>query len=203
MCRLFFLLQLLCFVWISYSGTILVVAQPNSKQLVQFYGFVFHEDSLSGAIGAHIYNPATYRGTSTDHYGYFSLPVAVGDSMYVSYQGYQVHHLVIPTVEERDTYAQLIYLSVDTAQLDVLQITPYMSEFQFKQAVLALGAPLKSFVFSFTKQHLSSPAVSYMYLVQQQQHQYAMRYNPSYVPVTNLLFHPLIRAIKASRRKKR
>ena len=178
-------------------------AQPK-KHIVQFYGIVFHEDSLSGAVGAHIYNPTTSRGTSTDFYGYFSLPVAVGDTMRVSYQGYKKQHIVIPKVQE-DSHTQLIYLEVDTVQLRSVEVTPYMSEQQFKEAVLALSSreALYPFLYRNKPQQQPTSAISYIYLVQQQQLQRAMHYNPNYIPITDIVLKPLINAIRNKRKKQK
>ena len=175
----------------------------SSKHIVQFYGIIFYEDSVSGAIGAHIYQTNTYRGTSTDQYGYFSLPVAVGDSMHISYQGYRRQSFRIPPVEG-DRYSALFYLEADTTQLDAIQVASYMTERQFKRAVLNFGASRSPFYVPFS--HLSyakspSSSESYIQFVQQQRQQYNMRYNPNYIPLTDVLLKPLIRMIQ--RRNKR
>lgn len=189
---------------LCYVLSVGTASAQKKKHIIQFYGIVFHEDSLSGAIGAHIYHPSSYRGTSTDYYGYFSLPVAVGDTMRISYQGYKTQHITIPKVE-RDHYAALIYLQIDPIQLPEIHISPYMSEEQFKEAVLSLNSSGKAYPFLQKKGYTplrTSYTLNYLYLVRQQQLQQAMRYHPNYVPATNLVLKPLIKAIKKKKTKK-
>ena len=174
----------------------------QQKHIVQFYGIVFHEDSLSGAIGAHIYNPKSGRGTSTDYYGYFSLAVAVGDTMLISYQSYKKQQIVIPKIEG-DSYSKLVYLVVDVAQLQTVEVTPYMTEQQFKNAVLSLnssGSPYPFLRHTSPRLLSASSTVNYVYLVQQQQLQRAMRYSPAYLPATDIILKPLIKAIRKKKR---
>ena len=197
-------LPLLLMGWIGVAVQQGAVAQGLEPQVIQFYGIVFYEDSLSGAVGAHIYHPKTYRGASTDLYGYFSLPVAVGDTMKLSYQGYKPQWILIEEVEG-DSYSRLFYLEPDTIQLQAIDITPYMSEQEFKSAVLALGNSL--YLRPMTRNldpslPRVSSSVNYLYLVHQQQLQRNMRYNPSYVPVTDIVLKPLIKAIRRKKKRK-
>ena len=45
-------------------------------QAVQLSGLVLGEDSTSALPGVNVYVPAAGRGTSTNQYGYFSMPGA-------------------------------------------------------------------------------------------------------------------------------
>lgn len=67
------------------------------------------------------------------------MPVLVGDSVLFSSVGYQKYSLTIPDGIER-LNAQ-ISLVVDTMYLDNVDITPFLSEENFKQAILALELP--------------------------------------------------------------
>ena len=196
--RFFFRLGLFLELFIS-----IFAAHAQQKKIVQFYGIVFHEDSLSGAIGAHIYNPSNGRGTSTDYYGYFSLPVAVGDTMHISYQGYKKQQIIIPKVKG-DSYSKLIYLVVDVVQLQAVEVTPYMSEQQFKNAVLALNSRSPYLLQATSTSSLPpSSTLNYVYLLQQQQLQWAMRYSPNYLPATDIILKPLIQAIQKKNRQRK
>ena len=176
----------------------------SSKEIVQFYGIVFHEDSLSGAIGTHIYHPTTHRGTSTDLYGYFSLPVAVGDTMTVSYQGYVPQQIVVHQ-PQGDSFSMLIYLKPDTIYLPTIEVTPYLSEAQFKAALLALNSSVDLYPLAYRAQRpliRASSSVNYFYFAQQQQLQQRMRYNPYYLPITDIVLKPLIRSIRSSTKRR-
>ena len=115
-------------------------AQFNKKQeeIIQFSGIVIGEDNLQ-LPGVHIYVPKTGRGTTSNIYGYFSMPVIVGDSIVFSSVGYEKYSVIIPSGKER--IRAHINMVVDTTYLQNVDITPFLSEENFKQAILALDLP--------------------------------------------------------------
>ena len=114
----------------------------NKKEVIQFSGVVVDEDSTStGMFGVHVYVPTVGRGTVTNQYGYFSLPVLEGDSLVVSAIGYQKQHFIIPG-NQGDSYAVLVEMVVDTTVLSTVEIFPYPTEELFKEAILALNLPV-------------------------------------------------------------
>lgn len=114
----------------------------NKKEVIQFSGVVVDEDSTStGMFGVHVYVPTVGRGTVTNQYGYFSLPVLEGDSLVVSAIGYQKQHFIIPG-NQGDSYAVLVEMVVDTTILSTVEIFPYPTEELFKEAILALNLPV-------------------------------------------------------------
>ena len=188
-----------------FCGSIQGLVAQEEPQVVQFSGFVFLEDSLSGAIGAHIYQRTTRRGTSTDFYGWFSLAVAEKDTFLVSYQGYEPKKVVIPFVEG-DSYSLLIYLTPSITELPIIEVNAYMNERQFKAAVIAFNQSRNPQLYlpeGSQRSLQNHSALNYAYFVQQQRQQRDMRYSPSYVPLTNILFGPLIDAIRSKKKKKR
>jgi len=116
------------------------IAQFSKKQeeIIQFSGIIIGEDDLQ-LPGVHIYVPKSGRGTTSNVYGYFSMPVLVGDSIVFSSVGYEKYNLIIPSGRER-IRAQ-IYMVVDTTYLQNIDITPFLSEENFKEALLALDLP--------------------------------------------------------------
>jgi len=114
----------------------------NQKEVIQFSGVVVDEDSTStGMFGVHVYVPTVGRGTVTNQYGYFSLPVLEGDSLVISAVGYQKQHFIIPG-NQGDSYAVLVEMVVDTTVLSTVEIFPYPTEELFKEAILALNLPV-------------------------------------------------------------
>ena len=188
-------------VLLCVCATYEVRAQGQQKKIVQFYGIVFQEDSLSGAVGAHIFNPSSRRGTSTDRYGYFSLPVAVGDTMHITYLGYKLHTLIIPSIDH-DHYGLLIYLEINPIELENLNISPYMTEKQFKEAVLALGTPYLRTHWKFSAASASSYTLNYLYFQEQQRLRRARIYHPAYLPATDIVLKPLIQLLKKKKKKR-
>ena len=114
----------------------------NQKEVIQFSGVVVDEDSTStGMFGVHVYVPTVGRGTVTNQYGYFSLPVLQGDSVVVSAIGFHKQHFIIPG-NQGDSYAVLVEMVVDTTVLSTVEIFPYPTEELFKEAILALNLPV-------------------------------------------------------------
>ena len=120
----------------------LSVFGQDQKEIVQFSGVVVDEDSTStGMFGVHVYVPTAGRGTVTNRYGYFSLPVLVGDSVLISAIGYQKQHFIIPA-NQGDSYTVLVEMVTDTTVLSTVEIFPYPTEDLFKEAILALNLPV-------------------------------------------------------------
>ena len=128
-------LMLLTTVFISQKA----FSQKEEQQnIIQFSGIVTGENQAQ-LPGVHIYVPKSGRGTTSNIYGYFSMAVLVGDSMVFSSVGYEKYSLVIPGGNERVNV--LVNMIVDTTYLDNVDIMPFLSEENFKLAILALELP--------------------------------------------------------------
>ena len=125
-------------IFLSLIGT-KAQAQIN-QSIMQLTGLIVGGDSLYGIPGVHIYVPKAGRGTSTNYYGYFSLPTQVGDSIVISAIGYAKKEFVI-TYNEKNSISLIIELKEDTTLLPLLEIFPYPTEELFKHAFLALKMP--------------------------------------------------------------
>ena len=128
-------LMLLTTVFISQKA----FSQKEEQQnIIQFSGIVTGENQAQ-LPGVHIYVPKSGRGTTSNIYGYFSMAVLVGDSMVFSSVGYEKYSLVIPGGNERVNV--LVNMIVDTTYLDNVDIMLFLSEENFKLAILALELP--------------------------------------------------------------
>ncbi len=110
------------------------------QDVVQFSGVVIGNDSINGVPGVHIYVPAAGRGTTTNAYGYFSLPLLKGDSVVVSAIGYEKRSFIVPS-DRGNSVSVVVELESDTTYLEEIQIFPYPTEELFKEAILALKLP--------------------------------------------------------------
>ncbi len=134
----------LAVICLFYTLTIQVstVFGQDQKEVIQFSGVVVDEDSTStGLFGVHVYVPAAGRGTVTNQYGYFSLPVLQGDSVIISVVGYQKQNFIIPG-NQGDSFTVLVEMVTDTTILSSVEIFPYPTEELFKEAILALNLPV-------------------------------------------------------------
>jgi hypothetical protein len=133
------LIPLICFLVVLIISTEKAQAQ-GAREPIQFSGVVVGEDSTSGVPGVHIYVPKAGRGTTSNIYGYFTMPVLPGDSIVISAIGYQRQHYIIPK-NRKDGFTVIVELNSDTTYLPEIEIFPYPSEEDFKAAILALQLP--------------------------------------------------------------
>lgn len=113
----------------------------GQARVVQFTGIVATGDSLLGVPGATVFVPKAGRGTATNAYGYFSLPVLTGDSIVIRSLGYRNQYVVIPGDYQRQSYSVIVTLREDVTVLPEVRIFPYATEKAFKEAFLALRLP--------------------------------------------------------------
>ena len=133
----FFLLPLLLMLGMLSQP---VLAQRKAP-IVQFSGIVLDSQDSSAVLpGVHVYVPKAGRGTVSNVLGYFSMPVLVGDSVVISYLGYQKQHFKIPN-NAGDAITVIVELSPDTTYLPEITIFPYPTEQLFKQAIIAMDVP--------------------------------------------------------------
>lgn len=117
-------------------------AQAQSKQrVVQLSGFVATGDSLYGVAGAGVYVPGTNRGTLTNAYGYFSMPVLAGDSVMFNSLGFKAQYLIIPKNYESQSYSIIMQMQEDPTELPTVDVFPWPTEREFRQAVANVRLP--------------------------------------------------------------
>lgn len=111
----------------------------SSRHLVQFSGVVVTGDSLYPVPFASILTKGTYRGTISDVYGYFSVVAQVGDTMEFAAVGFKRGRYVIPDSLKESRYSMIHVLFPDTILLNPLEVYPWPSKEQFRDAFLALN----------------------------------------------------------------
>jgi len=112
----------------------------QSQKIVQLTGVVLGEDGNTELPGIHVYVPAYGRGTTTNAYGYFSMPALVGDHVVISSVGFIKKQFVVPDSENGRVNA-IFQMETDTVYLQNIDITPYLSEKMFKQVLLTMNLP--------------------------------------------------------------
>lgn len=115
--------------------------KKDKKKIIQFTGVVFAPDSSSIVPGVHVYVPSAGRGTTTNPYGFFSMPVLEGDSVVFSAVGFERQHYIVPAHDKDFSLKVLITLKEDVTFLNEVEIFPYPTEAMFKEAVLSLELP--------------------------------------------------------------
>lgn len=196
---------------------LLVFAAENKlsaqQRLIQLSGVVLGEDSVSGLPGVHIYVPKAGRGTTTNHVGFFSLPVKVGDSLVVSSVGYERQHYIVPH-DAPEFQTVIVQLIQDVTYLPSITVMDFPTEEVFKQAVLALNVPLDQT--NIDSKNLNQELLALMLKTtpmdgyQNQRYalnQWANSSNDRFQPVTNPLLNPFnwvkfFNSLKKDKKKK-
>ncbi|MEQ9466144.1 MAG: carboxypeptidase-like regulatory domain-containing protein [Ekhidna sp.] len=189
-----------------------VNAQESSKKVIQFTGVVFGSDSISVVPGTHVYIPKSGRGTTTNPYGFFSLPVLEGDSVIFSAVGYKRAYFIVPRHDGESSLRVIIALQDDITFLEEVEIRPYPTESMFKEALITMELPdQKQYANIYqwlNAQYMSdaylnvpaSPNANHQAYMQLQRQSYINRYSPP----QNQLLNPFAWAnfINSLKRKK-
>ena len=117
-----------------------VNAQGGQLRIIQLSGIVLRPDSTGGVPGVHVYVPKAGRGTTTNQFGYFSLPTLAGDSIVISAVGFRKQSYIVPK-NEGDAITIIIPMEEDTIMLPEIEIFPYPTEELLKEAILAMRLP--------------------------------------------------------------
>jgi hypothetical protein len=123
-------------------GSQLIFAQQDAEnKLIQFSGIIVTGDSLSPVPYTSVLIKGTYRGTMSDHYGYFSFVAQQGDTIVFSSLGYRNSEFGIPDTLTSNKYSLIHMMDRDTVDLPEAYIYPWPTREQFKEAFLSLNVP--------------------------------------------------------------
>jgi hypothetical protein len=139
-------------------GVIHHTSQAQAPKIIQLSGLIVGGDSLYGIPGVYIYVPKAGRGTTSDHFGYFSLPVLIGDTVLIKALGYRPKNYIVPEIEEK--LSVVIEMTEDTTFLPLVEVFPWPTEKIFKEAFLALELPNRER--SNAEKNLSSKTITRM-----------------------------------------
>lgn len=109
------------------------------KKVIQLSGIILNADSTDAIPGVNIYVPTKGRGTSSNHFGYFSMPVAEGDSVIFSFIGLKRQSFKVPEKVDSDKLSLILTMMEDAFTLGEVEVMPYPTEEEFKNAVLAMN----------------------------------------------------------------
>lgn len=117
-----------------------VLAQNQAdRHLVQFSGVVVTGDSLEPVPFTSILTRGSYRGTISDVYGYYSFVAQAGDTLEFAAVGFKRGSYVIPDTLKESKYSMIHVLFPDTMLLSPLEVYPWPSREQFRDAFMALN----------------------------------------------------------------
>jgi hypothetical protein len=190
----------------------IVRGQEAERKVVQLTGVVFANDSLTVIPGVHIYVPKGGRGTTSNPYGFFSLPLLEGDSVVFSAIGFEKTYLIVPKHDKDFSLKYLIYLQEDLTYLEEVEIFPYPSLATFKAAILGAELPNQQemdninrwltaeYMRNAYKNLPASAEMNHRYFMQQQQNAEIYRFQPPLNPLINpFAWANFIRSVKQNR----
>ncbi len=117
------------------------LGQIEDDHLIQFSGVIVSRDSLSPVPFATILVKNTHRGTTSDFYGYFSFVAKPGDTLEFSSVGYKKSYFIVDDSLAGERYSLIQAMIKDTVELDIVNIYPWPTPEQFKEAFLSLDIP--------------------------------------------------------------
>ncbi len=118
-----------------------VFAQAGDEDLIQFSGVAVSMDSITPVPFATILVKGTNRGTTSDYYGYFSFVAKKGDTLVFSSVGFRPSEFYVPDSLSGNRYSLIHSMLRDTVELETVNIYPWPTPEQFKEAFLALEIP--------------------------------------------------------------
>lgn len=126
--------------FLSFLGLKVAQAQDErDRRVIQLSGVILNSDSTDAVPGVNIYVPKKGRGTSSNRFGYFSMPVAEGDSIVFSFIGLKRQSFKVPEVVSQDRLSLILTMVEDAYTLSEVEVLPYPTEEEFKNAVLAMN----------------------------------------------------------------
>ena len=118
------------------------ISEPRvPRRVVQIAGVVMDNENLQPVPFVNIAVKGTYRGTSADANGFFSLVTVAGDSLQFSSIGFRPVIIKIPDTITADRYTIYQSLLRDTTELPLTVIYPWPSREAFREAFLNLNVP--------------------------------------------------------------
>lgn len=140
----FFLVVILLLVFsVATSQQDTVALKKDSVMLiyVQISGIVVAGSKLEPVPFVTVLEKSSYRGTSSDYYGFFSFVAMPGDTIVFSSIGYKKSTYVIPDTLSNGRYSLIHAMEEDTVKLAQLDVYPWPSREQFRDAFLNTDIP--------------------------------------------------------------
>ena len=122
-----------------FSVELAKAQDTREKKVIQLSGSILNSDSTDAVPGVNIYVPKKGRGTSSGRFGYFSMPVLEGDSVVFTFIGLKKQSFKIPDKVENDRISLILTMEVDEIALAEIEVMPYPTEEEFKQAIIAMN----------------------------------------------------------------
>lgn len=108
---------------------------------VQISGIIVQGENLNPVPFVTVIEKSSYRGTSSDYYGFFSFVAMPGDTIIFSSIGFKTSSYVIPDTLTDGRYSLIHTMEEDTILLAQYDVHPWPSREQFRDAFLNTDIP--------------------------------------------------------------
>lgn len=108
---------------------------------VQISGVIVTGEKMAPVPFVNVLDKTTYRGTSSDYYGFFSFVGMPGDTLIFSSVGFKKSRYIIPDTLKTGRYSLIQSMDEDTIMLAQADIYPWPTREQFKDAFLNTDIP--------------------------------------------------------------
>lgn len=138
---LFFIVTCFSFSGFSQADSTKIKTDTIKEVYVQISGVVVSGANLEPVPFVTVLEKSSFRGTSSDYYGFFSFVAIPGDTVVFSSIGYKKSMYVIPDSLENGRYSLIYTIEEDTVKLAQLDVYPWPSREQFRDAFLNTDIP--------------------------------------------------------------
>lgn len=112
-------------------------SQKNDS-LIQLSGVIVSEDELEALPYTTVFDRTNKHGVIADYYGYFSLVVEAGDTLYFSFYGHKTSSYIVPDTLIDNRYSIIHMMFKDTINLPQVDIYPWPSREDFARAFVEM-----------------------------------------------------------------
>lgn len=124
--------------FILLFGQTFASAQVEDSSLIQLSGVVVSSEEVEPLPYTTVFDRTQRRGVIADYYGYFSMVVLPGDTLYFSYYGYKTSTYIVPDTLRENRYSMIHIMKMDTLNLPAVTVYPWPSREDFARAFLEM-----------------------------------------------------------------
>ena len=104
---------------------------PVDSNLIQLSGVVIGEQDLEPMPYTTVFNRSQRRGVIADYYGFFSMVVVPGDTIFFSFYGHKASSYIVPDTLSGNRYSIIHMIEMDTLELPAVDVYPWPSREDF------------------------------------------------------------------------
>ncbi len=110
----------------------------SDTALIQLSGVVVSESTLDAVPYTTVFDKTIRRGVISDYFGYFSMVVYPGDTVFFSFIGYQTSSFIVPDTLKENHYSMVHIMERDTLNLPEVTVYPWPSREEFARAFVEM-----------------------------------------------------------------